>query len=150
MKRSKSSYLGALVILCTTFGALNGLWAQESHRTEMIPPGKVTTGALEYRRSCAPCHGLSGKGDGPVAAALNKKPADLTQITKEHAGKFPEDYVRNYIDGTDMIPAHGTSDMPIWGTEFSKGSPGLSKRMQHEVNTRIGLLVEYIKSIQEK
>jgi mono/diheme cytochrome c family protein len=74
----------------------------------MIPPGKVTTGALEYRRHCASCHGPNGKGDGPVVAALKKKPADLTQITKGHAGKFPEDWVQNYIDGTDMIPAHGT------------------------------------------
>jgi hypothetical protein len=48
-----------------------------------------------------------------------------------------------------MIPAHGTSEMPIWGNEFSKGSPGLGKRMPHEVDTRIRLLVEYIKSIQE-
>ena len=43
-----------------------------------------------------------------MVAALKKKPADLTQITKGHAGKFPEDWVQNYIDGTDMIPAHGT------------------------------------------
>ena len=28
--------------------------------------------------NCAPCHGQSGKGDGPGAAALPKKPADWT------------------------------------------------------------------------
>ena len=29
-------------------------------------------------QNCAPCHGQSGKGDGPGAAALPKKPADWT------------------------------------------------------------------------
>lgn len=146
----KGKYLSALVIFCVILGAADGLRAQEAQRPEMIPPGKITSGALEYRGRCAPCHGLNGQGDGPVGAVLKKKPADLTQITKGHAGKFPEDWVRSYIDGTDMIPAHGTSDMPIWGNEFLRGSPGLSKRMQHEVDIRIKLLVEYIKSIQEK
>jgi mono/diheme cytochrome c family protein len=110
----------------------------------------VTTGALEYRRFCAPCHGADGKGDGPVAAALKNKPTDLTQIAKGHGGQFPSEWVHKYIDGTDMIPAHGTSNMPIWGIEFSKGSPGVSKRSQHEVDTRIRLLVDYLKTIQEK
>ncbi len=27
---------------------------------------------------CASCHGLTGKGDGPAAAALNPKPQDIT------------------------------------------------------------------------
>ncbi len=31
--------------------------------------------AMQY---CAPCHGEGGKGDGPGAAALPKKPADWT------------------------------------------------------------------------
>jgi mono/diheme cytochrome c family protein len=145
-----SSYLGVLVVLCIALGVAGEGWAQESERPEMIPPGKVTTGMLEYRRHCAPCHGLNGKGDGPVAAVLTKKPTDLTQIAKGHAGTFPEDWVGKYIDGSDMIPAHGTSEMPIWGLEFSRGTPGLTKRMQHEVDTRIRLLVDYIKSIQEK
>ncbi len=140
---------GVLLIVCA--GVIPGsAWAQEGHRPEMIAPGKITTGALEYRRYCAPCHGPNGKGDGPVAAALKTQPPDLTQITKGHAGKFPEEWVRTYIDGTHMIPAHGTSEMPIWGNEFAKGSPGVSKRTQHEVDTRIRLLVEYLKSIQEE
>jgi mono/diheme cytochrome c family protein len=149
MRRINSICLSALLVLCTGL-APGDLWAQEGHRPEMIAPGKITTGALEYRRYCAPCHGPNGKGDGPVAAVLKTQPPDLTQITKGHAGKFPEDYVLSYIDGTHMIPAHGNSEMPIWGNEFAKGGPGLSKRTQHEVDTRIRLLVEYIKSIQEQ
>jgi len=28
--------------------------------------------------TCSPCHGTSGRGDGPAAAALNPKPANYT------------------------------------------------------------------------
>jgi cytochrome c oxidase cbb3-type subunit 3 len=31
-----------------------------------------------YGQFCASCHGQSGKGDGPAAAALNPKPRDHT------------------------------------------------------------------------
>lgn len=31
-----------------------------------------------FAEKCVPCHGESGKGDGPAAAALNPKPRDYT------------------------------------------------------------------------
>jgi len=31
-----------------------------------------------YVANCSPCHGTTGKGDGPAAAALNPKPANHT------------------------------------------------------------------------
>ena len=142
-------YFGALLILCMALLIAGEGWAQESERPEMVEPGTVTTGRLEYRSHCAPCHGPSGKGDGPVAAVLTKKPANLTQITKGHAGTFPEEWVRKYIDGSEMVAAHGTSEMPIWGLTFTKAGPGATKRSQSEIDKRIKLLVAYIKSIQE-
>jgi mono/diheme cytochrome c family protein len=151
MQRNRRRYAVASLILAMAFGTTSMGWTQEGEQTEMVPPGKVTTGKLEYRSHCAQCHGPNGKGDGPVAAVLTKKPADLTQITKGHAGTFPEEWVRKYIDGSEMVAAHGTSEMPIWGLAFAKGGPGSSaKRSEHEVDTRIQLLVDYIKSIQEK
>ncbi len=151
MCRIKWLFPVASLVLCMALGITAAGWAQEGEQPEMVPPGKVTTGKLEYRRYCAQCHGPNGKGDGPVAAVLTKKPADLTQITKGHAGTFPEEWVRKYIDGSEMVAAHGTSEMPIWGLAFAKGGLGNStKRSQYEVDTRIKLLVYYIKSIQEK
>jgi len=151
MQRNKWRYAVVSLILAMEFGATNIGWNQEGEQPEMVAPGKVTTGKLEYRSHCAQCHGPNGKGDGPVAAVLTKKPSDLTQITKGHAGTFPQEWVRQFIDGSDMVAAHGTSEMPIWGLAFAKGGVGSStKRSQHEVDTRIKLLVDYIKSIQEK
>ena len=33
-----------------------------------------------YIKYCAPCHGVSGKGDGPANASLNPNPANHTSI----------------------------------------------------------------------
>jgi len=38
----------------------------------------LNTGKELYQRECLQCHGESGKGDGPIAAYLDKKAADLT------------------------------------------------------------------------
>jgi copper transport protein len=46
-----------------------------------IPPNaaSVAAGKAIYEEKCVPCHGESGKGDGPVGITLNPRPADLTQ-----------------------------------------------------------------------
>ena len=48
-----------------------------------IPPNSdsVTLGRELYLQNCLPCHGPSGKGDGPVGLTLNPRPADLTVHT---------------------------------------------------------------------
>jgi putative copper export protein/mono/diheme cytochrome c family protein/peroxiredoxin len=38
----------------------------------------IANGMTLYHESCAMCHGKAGYGDGPAAAELNPKPADLT------------------------------------------------------------------------
>jgi len=45
----------------------------------------VANGARLYEQHCAVCHGVSGYGDGPAAASLNRRPADLTaKHTTDH------------------------------------------------------------------
>lgn len=38
----------------------------------------LADGKAQFDSLCMPCHGTSGKGDGPAAAALKPAPADLT------------------------------------------------------------------------
>ncbi|TIP52960.1 MAG: cytochrome c, partial [Mesorhizobium sp.] len=38
---------------------------------------EMSYGEAEYLNSCAVCHGLHGKGDGPLGNVLLKRPADL-------------------------------------------------------------------------
>ncbi len=101
---------------------------------------------LEYIQYCASCHGLSGRGDGPVATHLARRPPDLTTLAERNGGAFPEDYVYVVIDGGADIALHGPRDMPVWGEQFGQ-VPG--EATGAEAKPRIVGLVEYLKSIQE-
>ena len=41
-------------------------------------PAVLTQGRQLFELGCLPCHGPSGRGDGPAAASLERKPGDLT------------------------------------------------------------------------
>jgi len=43
----------------------------------LLPTGDAFLGAALYANHCAACHGLSGAGDGPGAASLRPRPANL-------------------------------------------------------------------------
>jgi len=45
-------------------------------------------GELEYLTSCAVCHGVDGKGDGPFVNFLNVDMPDLTMYAKNNNGLF--------------------------------------------------------------
>ncbi len=114
-------------------------------------PREVATGADEFRFSCASCHGLDGKGSGPVAAVLTRKPTDLTTLAKENKGRFPKTRVHEIIDGRAAFYAHGDRTMPVWGIRYllehavRHGGEGSEQLVQ----ARIDKLVRYIESIQE-
>lgn len=151
MRRYQHASLVSILVLGVAFGGASVGLAQEAHRATMLPSGRVTSGKREYRRYCAQCHGLNGKGDGPVAPALVKKPADLTMLAKNNNGEFPEKKVVAFIDGSETVAAHGSRAMPIWGLAFRKpSSTHTAAHTTREVEERINLLVDYLKSIQEK
>jgi mono/diheme cytochrome c family protein len=108
-----------------------------------IPLTYSFSGAEMYKTWCASCHGAEGKGDGPVAAALKKPPADLTQLAKKNGGKFPTEKVRNYIDGTKAMAAHGSRDMPVWGSFFRRLG-------EDNITYRVVTLATYVESLQVK
>lgn len=41
----------------------------------------IAAGKKAYLSNCLACHGATGKGDGPAAAACNPKPKDLSDPT---------------------------------------------------------------------
>ncbi len=124
---------------------------------EIGPGGRVITGKGQFRTHCAQCHGMDGKGDGPMGPALKVKPADLTVLAKNNGGVFPEEKVTNAINGTSEVGSHGTegggtTPMPVWGLAFrasTESGTGADFTPQ-EVDKKIKLLVDYIKTIQEK
>jgi len=107
----------------------------------------TTAGKLEYQKSCAVCHGREGKGTGAMAKLLKIKPADLTQLSAKHEGFYPFWDVYRIIDGRKEIGAHGSGDMPIWGTVFKQES-GTDRGAELAAHARILEIVYYLESIQ--
>ena len=99
-------------------------------------------GTKEYMNNCAICHGDDGRGAGPKAKQLSAKPSDLTILSKENGGSFPETAVYNIIDGRRVGDYHG-QEMPIWGQHFKDIDAD-----EEVVDERISNLLEYLKSIQ--
>jgi mono/diheme cytochrome c family protein len=109
-----------------------------------LPVTFSLTGGEMYKTWCASCHGEGGKGDGPAASDLKTRPTDLTMLAKKSAGKFPTDRVRAYIEGTAAAPAHGSREMPVWGTFFRQ--IGDDKAATYRIVT----LASYVESMQAK
>lgn len=73
-----------------------------------------------YDRFCASCHGVTGRGDGPVASSLKVEVPDLTLIARRAQGAYPRDRIEKIIDGRYIVAAHGSRTMPVWGEDFSR------------------------------
>src|SRR5687767_6596455 len=104
-------------------------------------------GAELFRTYCAVCHGASARGDGPLAASMTRKPADLTEIAKRNGGVYPSELVFRTIDGKNPVRGHGGPDMPVWGDAFARSRDGGS---EDRVKQMIQSLVEYLESIQAR
>ena len=111
-------------------------------------------GKTEYYKKCAVCHGLSGKGEGSFGEVLKVNMPDLTLIAKRNGGVFPVDRVKMAIDGRATPRAHGTSEMPIWGTRYSvEAAPRYDDfRFDSEVfvQVRVLALVDYLYRLQAR
>ena len=102
-------------------------------------------GCEVFRLYCAACHGPSGRGDGPLASNMRRKPSDLTEIAKRNGDQFPSEMVFRTIDGRQPVRGHGGPDMPVWGDAFGKSGDNATPTSVRET---IESLVSYIRSFQ--
>ena len=107
----------------------------------------IEAGKALYHQHCGACHGIQGKGNGPVAPLFDPRPAELTRIAARRDAVFPEAALLRIIDGRDPVIAHGTRDMPIWGRRFGEARPP-GPGAEAEAHGQVLLLVHYLKSIQ--
>ncbi|MDR4494546.1 MAG: cytochrome c [Nitrospirales bacterium] len=91
---------GSLAFMCWS-----GVVFADSH------PANIETGGSVYRTNCVSCHGMKGRGDGPVAVHLTPPPADLTSQTVKQ--KNDQDLLKTIREGKP-----GTS-MPAWKSGLS-------------------------------
>jgi mono/diheme cytochrome c family protein len=135
---------GLVVSMMIVGASLFGSGQEKNAAEADLSDNNVTNGAELYRMYCATCHGLDGKGKGPAADAMKRRPPDLTSISRRNNGRFPDFRVTHIIDGYEVIAAHGSREMPIWGDFFHdmKRDDALLKLREHN-------LTEYIRSIQK-
>lgn len=121
--------------------------ALASRAEEPMDPVLAQMGEPYFRSYCATCHGLSGRGDGPTAMALRTPPADLTGIARRRGGVFPSGEIAKKIDGRFELGAHGSREMPVWGSKLASDVPeaGLADSI---ARGKILVIVEYLRSIQ--
>jgi mono/diheme cytochrome c family protein len=103
-------------------------------------------GKQMYTSYCAPCHGMDGRGNGPVAQSLKSQPVDLTALARNNHGKYPDTHVISVLHFGSEIPSHGSTQMPIWGPVLGKMAP--SNPMDKDL--RIANLSRYLEHMQVK
>ena len=135
---------GALIVLFAASLPAAAAVAQTVRRGEPAPAIGALAGRDSFDGYCASCHGTAGKGDGPLAASLTRAPTDLTTLARRNGGTYPRAAVSAAIEGTGRaMPAHGATDMPIWGAVFRWLDS------EARLRARIDNLVAYIESFQE-
>jgi mono/diheme cytochrome c family protein len=149
---SKRAIVAFVFLLAVCVAGARNLRANRSemqvpHDDQAQPsPAYVPPGRQMFKEYCAACHGLDGKGRGPVAASLRKPPPDLTTLAKRHGGSFPEEYVTQLLHFGPGFLSHGSSEMPVWGPIFRD----FENYNEAAVRKRIQNLCDYLESIQEK
>jgi len=138
----------ALIVFTSTVAAQDQTQDQTKKVIQHAPIKETSpaSGKEMYTTYCAVCHGTDGKGGGPAASALKVPPTNLTQLSKNSGGKYPALKVTSAIRGEGDVPAHGSKDMPVWGSLFWNMSHG----HEGEVQQRVANLSKYIESLQAK
>jgi mono/diheme cytochrome c family protein len=81
--------------------------------------GDAAKGKVLFETNCASCHGTSGKGDGPVGAALQPPPRDFTKAEFKYDankdGKPGEDADLLLVITNGAAAYGGSPLMAPWG-----------------------------------
>ena len=135
-----------LVIATAAVIAVSVGFADQAQKV-VIPVNKTAPndGKQMYTNYCAPCHGENGKGSGPAASALKSRPTNLTLLSKNNNGKFPDAHVVTVLQFGVNEPAHGSANMPVWGPILGN----MNRSNSQDKQLRISNLARYLESIQE-
>lgn len=105
-----------------------------------------------FQQYCATCHGLDGKGSGPLTELMLEKPEDLTLLSANNEvepGTFPMLRIIHVIDGRTGVRAHG-GPMPTYGDIFMSEAVDRGRTGSVlETRGRILSLAMYLESIQQ-
>lgn len=135
-----------IAAMAFTFAAAPSLGQSNTQASTPLKQTSPANGKQMFDNYCASCHGPDGKGNGPVASTLKMPPADLTALSKNNHGNFPEVRVISVLQYGTSVPSHGTAEMPIWGPVLGK----MERPNPQVQKLRISNLVGFLESIQAK
>jgi len=98
----------------------------------------LAAGKLLFETNCASCHGLTGKGDGPVGAVLTPRPRDFAKA------EFKFDTDADGEAGTDA----DLQNLVKNGAMAYGGSP-LMAPLPHLSGDDVTKIIVYIRSLKE-
>jgi len=90
----------SIMCVATLLSVGSAAWVAPAFGADLAQGKKI------YTDKCLKCHGEKGRGDGPRAYDLSKKPADYTD--KEKMSKFTDADLRKVVkEGKKPMPAFG-------------------------------------------
>jgi hypothetical protein len=98
-----------------------------------------------YLGACASCHGRDARGGGPDARELSVPPPDLTTLAARHEGRFPRQYVIDFVTGATEVPTHGTREMPVRSDRFGPGPGHVASAFARR---QVELMADHLKALQ--
>lgn len=138
-----------LTLIAMAAGLVLAVGYADQNKNKLVIPVEKTNawdGKQMFTSYCAPCHGADARGNGPAARALKSQPTDLTALARLNHGKYPDTHVISVLQFGSEIPAHGSSDMPVWGDILGR----MSRLDTVERNLRVANLSRYLEKIQVK
>lgn len=106
--RRSALWISGLAAICVAVSISAWLLAVPAHPTSYLAsPVRFTTtsivnGSARYARDCSGCHGSQGRGDGPAAASLARKPANLVEYASQHRAGDLFWVIAHGVPGTPM------------------------------------------------
>lgn len=140
VRRSRASFASALALFSAAAGAGPLLESNDA---------VVNSGHVLYQTHCARCHGDDARGGGADALRATVKVPDLTRLAAANGGAFPWGRLYDQVSGSELLPAHGTRVMPIWGDAL-QSEPGVDAHQEQAiVRGRILSILAFLATLQQ-
>jgi mono/diheme cytochrome c family protein len=108
--------LGALLLLQAHITVANAGIPLNTANPIVADSASIERGSANFQAMCVTCHGVAGKGDGPLANTFSPPAADFTTAhAKAHLDGEFFNWIKDGKPGTSMPPFAGQlSDDQIW------------------------------------